>query len=80
VGKKGQRISSLPFFTVWTPAESFEFLLKSAKSSYRRKTVSNFFSIFWIPGQARNDKKGRFSKVSGFRRATDKLILQLAHQ
>jgi hypothetical protein len=47
--------------------ESFEFLMKSAKSSSRPKTVSSNFAMFWImnikllfPGQARNDKKVDF--------------------
>jgi hypothetical protein len=44
--------------------ETFEFLVKSAKPSYRRKTVSSNFTIFWIPGRARNDGGAYFSKLS----------------
>jgi hypothetical protein len=29
--------------------ETFEFLLKFGKSSYRRKPVSSYFKMFWTP-------------------------------
>jgi len=43
--------------------ESFEFLMKSAKSPSRRKPESSLFRIFWIPDQARNDDGACLSKV-----------------
>jgi len=49
--------------------ETFEFLLKFGKSSYRRKPVSSLFKTFWTPAFAgvtiRVDfQRSRNSKVS----------------
>jgi hypothetical protein len=44
--------------------ESFEFLPKLAKSSYRRKPVSSLFKTFWTPAFAGVTEKSRFSKLS----------------
>jgi len=44
--------------------ETFEFLLKFAKSSFRRKPESSNFRMFWTPAFAGVTGKCRFSKVS----------------
>ena len=48
--------SSALFFRRLT--ETFEFLLKRGKSSYRRKPVSSLFKTFWTPAFAGVTNKG----------------------